>query len=196
MKKDYAATSRNRDPILKVLKRVLPKEGLILEIASGTGQHGLYFAEKMKSVRWQPTDSDPEMLASIRAWREESGLDNLLEPIALDVMEPWPVSRVDAIFNANMIHISPWPCTEALMRGSRRALSSAGLLVMYGPFMLGGQHTAPSNRSFDDSLRARNPEWGVRDLDEVRSLAAKYALEFLESVQMPANNQMVIFRRR
>ncbi len=196
MKKDYPATGRNRDPILKQLRRVLPKKGLILEIASGTGQHAAYFASKLKKVRWQPTDFEEEMLASIRAWREDVGASNLLEPLVLDVTKPWPISRAEAIFNANMIHISPWECTEALLRGSRRALSGGGLLCMYGPFKLGGHHTAPSNESFDESLRARNPLWGVRDLDDVRALAGKYALEHIETVQMPANNVFVIFRRK
>jgi len=196
VKRDYPATARNRDPILAVLKRVLPKNGLVLEIASGTGQHANFFSQKMKKIRWQPSEVDPELIESIRAYQDDAGSANFLVPVTLDVTEPWPVGRVDAVFCANMIHISPWPCTEALMRGSRRALSSGGLLVLYGPFMLGGAHTAPSNASFDLSLRARDASWGVRDLDEVRAIAGRYALDHLETVQMPANNMCAIFRRR
>ena len=196
MKRDYPATQRNRDPILSVLKRVLPREGRVLEIASGTGQHAQYFARKMTRVQWQPSDGDPEMLDSIRAYREELGKPNLLDPVVIDVLKPWPVGRYDALFCANMVHIAPWACTEALLRGSRRALSSGNVLILYGPFKLGGAHTSPSNRDFDLRLREQNDQWGVRDLDEIRALATRYALDHVETVQMPANNFCAIFHRR
>lgn len=196
MKRDYPATARNRDPILAVLKRVLPKEALVLEIASGTGQHAHYFSQKMKGIRWQPSDTDPELLESIRAYRQDGGRPNFLEPFSLDVNQPWPIRAADAVFCANMIHIAPWPCTEALLRGCRRVLASGQPLILYGPFKLGGEHTAPSNASFDLSLQKRDPSWGVRDLDEVRRIASRNALNHEETVTMPANNLCAIFRRR
>jgi SAM-dependent methyltransferase len=196
VKRDYPATQRNRDPILDVLRRVLPREGHVLEIASGTGQHAQYFSEKMPKVRWQPSDQDPAMLDSIRAYRDERASPNLLPPVTLDVLNPWPVSRVDAVFCANMIHIAPWPCTEALFRGSRRALPRGAALILYGPFMLGGAHTSPSNLAFDNRLREQDAEWGVRDLDKIRSLSVRYALDHEETIQMPAHNLCAIFRRR
>jgi SAM-dependent methyltransferase len=195
MKRDYPATGRNRDAILEVLRPALPPAGLVLEIASGSGQHAAYFAPALAPrLRWQPTDRDPELLPSIAAWSE--GLANVLPPVTLDVTErTWPVARADAIFCANMIHIAPWAACEGLMRGAGRILPPRGLLALYGPFMRGGEHTAPSNARFDSSLRARDPAWGVRDLDAVAACAAAQGLRLEAALAMPANNLTVLLRR-
>jgi len=190
------ATLRNREPILAVLDRVLPDSGIVLEIASGTGEHATWLAPKLPGIAWQPTDADPSALDSIAAWTKESGAPNVLPPLVLDVCEDkWPVAAAAAIFCANMIHIAPWAAAEGLVRGAARILPPGGLLVLYGPFMIDGAHTAPSNASFDEGLRARNPEWGVRDLGAVSALAAGHGFELLEKVEMPANNLTVVFER-
>jgi hypothetical protein len=191
------AVARNRDPILAVLRRVLPKQGTVLQIAEGTGEHAVHFAAALPGLTWQPTDRDAAALRSIAAWREQVGSPNLLAPLELDVAsQPWPVERADAVLCINMIHISPWRATEGLMAGAARVLPSGGLLFLYGPYKEGGVHTAPSNEAFDADLRARNPEWGVRDLDDVRALAAHHSFDFAERIAMPANNLSVVFRRR
>jgi SAM-dependent methyltransferase len=195
MKQCWPAPERNKDPILAVLKRVLPRRGEVFEVASGSGQHVAYFARELPALTFQPSDIDPENLASIRAWVREVGLPNLREPLALDVLaDDWGVGSVDALFNANMIHIAPWECCLALLRGAARHLRPEGVLVMYGPFRVGGAHTAPSNESFDAGLRARDPRWGVRELEDVVSEAARLGLSFVERVEMPANNQSLVFR--
>ena len=192
-----AATERNRDPILEVLRGVLPQAGLVLEIASGTGQHVVHFARAFPALRWQPSDLSTAHLASIAAWSAASGADNIAPPVLLDVESAsWPVAHADAILNINMIHIAPWSAAEALFRGAARLLPAAGLLYMYGPFKRGGQHTAPSNQSFDERLRAEDPRWGVRDLDDVQSLAASAGFTAAEITEMPANNLSLVFRRR
>lgn len=189
--------ARNRDPILAVLRRVLPAQGTVLEIASGTGEHAVHFAGALPGMTWQPTDPDATALRSIAAWRETARLPNLLAPLELDAtLAVWPVQRADAMVCINMIHILPWRATEALMAGAARALAPGGVLFLYGPYQEGGAHTAPSNEAFDASLRARNPEWGVRDLDDVKALAGREGLDFAERVAMPANNLSVVFRRR
>jgi hypothetical protein len=191
------ATERNREPILAVLSRVLPAAGLILEIASGSGQHAAYFAPGLPGRTWQPTDADPAALASIAAWREQMPCEGLLPPLALDVCEPrWPLEAAAAIVNINMIHISPWRACVSLLRGAARLLSPGQVLYLYGPFMRDGAHTAPSNASFDASLRAQNPAWGVRDLGAVTEVAQLAGFELDEIVEMPANNLSVVFRRR
>lgn len=191
------ACERNRDPILAVLDRVLPAAGQVLEVASGTGMHAVWFAPRLPRVEWQPTDPEPEALASIEAWRRAEPAPNLRAPLRLDVLErPWPVPRADAIFNANMIHISPFETCLALLEEAAVLLPSSGPLVLYGPFRVGGRHTAPSNEAFDASLRARDPRWGVRDLDEVTALAEERGLVRDEVVPMPANNLTVVLRRR
>jgi len=187
---------RNRDPILDVLRRVLPPHGLVLEIASGSGEHAAYFAEKMPTLTWQPTDPDSEALASIAAHRATVSASNLLPPLQLDVTAAtWPVPRADAIVCCNMIHIAPWTACEGLIAGAGRVLPVGGVLYLYGPYKIGGRHTAPSNAAFDADLRARNPQWGIRDLDEVTALAESQGLARLDTVEMPANNLSVIFRR-
>lgn len=197
MPKQHApATTRNREPILAVLDRVLPDTGLVLEIASGTGEHAAYFAPQLRGVIWQPTDVDPAALDSIAAWTAELGVPNIRAPLLLDVTAPsWPVESADAIFCANMIHIAPWEATLGLVRGAGRILPAGGLLVLYGPFMIDHRHTAPSNAAFDESLRSRNAAWGVRDLGDVAEAAGAHGLALLERVEMPANNFIVVFER-
>ena len=191
------AVARNRDPILAVLRRHLPDQGTVLEIAAGTGEHAAYFAPRFPHLAWQPTDVDPEALASIEAHRAAANAPNLRAPITLDVTAPaWPVTRADAVLSINMIHISPWTAAQGLMSGAARLLAGAGVLYLYGPFKENGEHTAPSNAAFDASLRARDPAWGVRDTGDVRALAEKLGFDFVERVAMPANNLSLVFRRR
>lgn len=189
------ASERNREPIREVLVRELPASGDVLEIASGTGVHAVWFARAFPGLRWQPTDLSQIALDSIAAWREREGLDNLAEPLRLDVTAPWPVERVDAIFNANMIHISPFECAEALIAGAGRALSPGGPLIVYGPFKIDGAHTAESNARFDQSLRSRDPRWGVRDLEAIVALAEAVGLTLTARHEMPANNQTLVLRK-
>jgi hypothetical protein len=190
------AVARNRDPILTVLREVLPAAGTVLEIASGTGEHAVHFAAALPHLTWQPTDPDAQARTSIAANAAATGLTNLLPPLELDASAPvWPVTRADALVSINMIHISPWGATQGLMAGAARVLPAGAPLYLYGPYRRHGQHTAPSNAAFDESLRARDPEWGVRDLDEVVALAAGHGLALQRSVAMPANNLSVIFRR-
>jgi len=190
------ATARNREPILAVLRDVLPAQGTVLEIASGTGEHAAHFAAAFPHLRWQPTDPDAEARRSIAAHAASAKLPNLLPPLALDASAAvWPVTHADAIVSINMIHIAPWRAAEGLLAGAERLLPAGAVLYLYGPFREQGRHTAPSNATFDDSLTARNPEWGVRDLDEVVALANAHGLKFANRVAMPANNLSVIFRR-
>jgi SAM-dependent methyltransferase len=190
-----AATERNREPILEVLRRVLPPAGSILEIASGTGQHVAYFARALPELRWQPSDASAAHLASITAW--SAGVENVASPLLLDVeREPWPVAHADAILNINMVHIAPWSAAEALFRGAARVLPEAGLLYMYGPFKRGGRHTAPSNERFDERLRGEDSRWGVRDVDDLQRVASAVGFAPAEVVEMPANNLSLVFRSR
>lgn len=191
-----AATQRNREPILAVLRRVLPQSARVLEVASGTGEHAVFFASALPHTHWQPSDCDDECLDSIAAWAASAGCTNVAPPLRLDVTaETWPVGEFDAIFSANMIHIAPWQACVGVMRGAGAHLASGGLLIVYGPFKLGGEHTAPSNAAFDADLRRRDPAWGVRNLEDVIAEARKNQLVFEERVAMPANNQTVVFRR-
>lgn len=190
----WGAPERNKQPIVEVLQRSLPERGTLLELASGTGQHAAYFAQQLPGWSIQPSDIERENVASIEAYRLEAALANLLAPLQLDVAkERWPIASVSAIFNANLIHIAPWQVALGLLRGAARHLVPGGQLVIYGPFKIGGAHTAPSNQSFDESLRARDSSWGVRELEEVVSVAASHGLVFRERVEMPANNQTLIF---
>jgi SAM-dependent methyltransferase len=192
----FPHVARNREPILDVLKRVLPRQGLVLEIASGGGEHAAYFAQNLPGLRWQPTDANSEMFESIAAHRAAAGVANLLAPLHLDVTsERWPVERAVAMVCCNMIHIAPWAATEGLIAGAGRTLARGAPLYLYGPYKIDGWHTAPSNEDFDTSLRARNPLWGIRDLTEVSSLAKRHDFALAETVPMPANNLSVIFRR-
>ena len=190
--------ARNREPILDVLKRVLPAAGLVLEIASGSGEHAAYFAARLPSLVWQPTDADPHARSSsIAAYRADAAAPNLAAPLQLNVTAPvWPVERADALVCINMIHISPWAASEALMAGAGRILPAGGVVYLYGPYRVDGRHTAPSNAEFDARLREQNPQWGVRDLGEVTALAERHGLALTETVTMPANNLSVVFRRK
>jgi hypothetical protein len=191
------STARNRDPILGVLRPRLPASGVVLEVAAGAGEHAVHFAAAFAALRWQPTDADPEALASIAAWRQQAALDNLLPPLHLDAAQPeaWPVESADAIVAINMVHISPWSATAGLMAGAARALPSGGGLFLYGPFVESGVATAPSNVAFDQSLRRRNPEWGIRRVDDLAALGARHGLSLSERVAMPANNLVLVFQK-
>ena len=196
MQLHWPAPERNKAPILEVLQRVLPSAGRLLEVASGTGQHAVHFARALPSWSWLPSDIDPHNLASITAHRDQAALPNLEPARSLDVCtEDWQVGELDAIFNANMIHIAPWECSEGLLRGAGRHLRPGGVLVLYGPFRIDGRHTAESNREFDQSLRQRDPRWGVRDLESIVALAQSAGLQHRETIAMPANNQCVVFER-
>jgi hypothetical protein len=190
------SVQRNRGPILAVLQRILPGTGVVLEVASGSGEHVVHFATALPGLQWQPSDPDPQAHASIRAWIRSERLANVSEPITLDVCtSPWPVRRADAVVCINMIHISPWAATEALFAGAQELLAAGAPLFLYGPYRRFGTHTAPSNAAFDANLRARNPDWGVRDLEKVVEVAARANFEHLELVEMPANNFSVVFRK-
>jgi cyclopropane fatty-acyl-phospholipid synthase-like methyltransferase len=199
--RQYApATDRNRDPILNVLLEVLPPTGTVLEISSGTGEHAAYLAPRLKPRRWIPTDLSAAARDSIEAWRQEVGAENLDAPIALDASQDhWTVEAelaepIGAIVNINMIHIAPWSACLGLMAGAGRILPKGGILYLYGPFKQNGQHTAPSNQAFDESLRMRDREWGVRDLEAVIGAAEAAGLSFVRTYAMPANNLSVIFQ--
>lgn len=191
------ASARNREPILSVLRPRLPAAGLVLEVAAGAGEHAVHMAAALPHLLWRPTDAEAEALASIAAWRGQARLPNLLAPLRLDASAPeaWPVDRADAIVNINMIHISPWSSAVGLMTGARRVLPSGGRLFLYGPFFEAGVETAPSNIAFDQSLRGRNPAWGVRRLEQVAALAGEHGLRLAERLAMPANNLTVVFQK-
>jgi SAM-dependent methyltransferase len=193
LKQHAPATDRNREPIREVLARELPAHGVVLEIASGTGQHAAAFAAAFPHVTWQPTDTDPTALASIAAWRAESTLPNLAAPLALDVQATWPIDHADAIVCINMVHISPWESSIALFAGAARILAPGALLYLYGPYAFDGV-IAPSNAEFDRSLRGRDARWGVRDVTALVDIASGFELR--DTIAMPANNHSLIFRRR
>lgn len=190
----YPAPERNKAPILEVLRRVLPARGMVLEIASGTGQHIVHFAGSLPGIHWQPSDPEERHRRSILA--RAAGLTNIASPLPLDVRaRPWPVQSVDAILCINMIHIAPWEAALALFAEAGRLLPAGGVLYLYGPYRRHGLDTAPSNAEFDADLRRRDPEWGVRNLEDVELAAAASGLLLQEIVSMPANNLSVIFRR-
>lgn len=191
------AAARNREPILSVLKQYLPQSGQVLEIASGSGEHAVHFAQSSPpDLIFQPSDPDAAARASIDGWAAELDLPNIRPALALDAAsEDWPIDRADAVLCINMIHISPWKATEGLVRGAARVLPAGGLLYLYGPYKRGGRHTAPSNEAFDADLRSRNANWGVRDLETVAALAAKAGFGNPLVEEMPANNLSVIFRK-
>ena len=196
------AADRNKQPILDVLRAVLPAQGTALEIASGTGQHVAWFAAALPAWTWQPTDADTNALPTIAAWASQAGLANVRPPLLLDVMAPqWPVrgraftEPFDAIYCANMLHISPWATCGALMQGSARHLAAHGVLVTYGPYLEDGVPTAPGNLSFDQSLRERDPAWGIRRVEDVAREAQRAGLVLRERHAMPANNLVLVFSR-
>jgi len=194
--RQYApATARNREPILQVLRKVLPARGHVLEISSGTGEHAVFFASGLPGLTWQPSDPDPAARASITAWAAAAALVNLRPALDIDARAPtWPVARADAVICINMLHIAPWEAALGLFAGAARILPTHGVLYFYGPFKRDGRHTAPSNAAFDESLRGRNPAWGVRDLGEVTAAVAEAGFAPPDIVPMPANNLSVIFR--
>lgn len=197
------ATTRNRDAILEVLKKVLPKAGCVLEVASGSGEHAVYFAPQLAPRLWLPSDIDPENLASIAAWSRAEPCSRLLDAIPLNASDPvWPIEhlstaqRIRAVVNINMIHIAPWEACLGLFNGAARLLTSGGVVYLYGPFKRQGNHTAPSNAEFDNQLQARNAQWGVRNLEDVVAVAEAVGFECSDIVEMPANNLSVVFSRQ
>ena len=189
------SAARNRGPILDALRPRLPAAGLVLEVASGTGEHAAHLAAALPGLAFQPTDPQPEALASIGAWC--AGLTNVRPALALDAAAArWPVAAADAVLCVNMVHIAPWAAVEGLVAGAARVLPPGGLLALYGPYMRGGRHTGPGNAAFDADLRARNPAWGVRALEDVAALAAAAGFGAPEAVQMPADNLLLAFRHR
>jgi cyclopropane fatty-acyl-phospholipid synthase-like methyltransferase len=188
-KKSAPAALRNREPIADVLAEELPSSGTVLEIASGTGEHAMFFAQRFPHLEWQPTDPDPEALASIEAWRGEADLPNLRAPLALDAASPeWAVTRADAMLCINMIHISPWEASEGLFAGAARLLPKGGKLLLYGPYLEDEVETAQSNLDFDAWLKARDPRFGLRNIADVDTLAARNGLSRSRRAEMPANN--------
>lgn len=191
------SAQRNRDPILAVLRETLPATGLVLEIASGSGEHAIHFAAALPGLSFQPSDPNAEARASIDAWAKEAALPNLLPALALDASTPgWPLARADAVICINMIHISPWAATQGLIAEAARLLPPGGPLYLYGPYRQSGVPLAPSNAAFDESLRGRDPRWGLRELDTVAALAAAAGFGPPEVTAMPANNLSVVFRKR
>lgn len=190
------ATQRNRDPILDVLRGVLPASGLVLEIASGSGEHAIYFAQALPGLTFQPSDPNPDARTSIAAWIEAAGVQNVRPPIALDAATPpWPVAEADAVVCINMVHISPWAATEGLIRGAAKILKSGAPLFLYGPYFRQGIETTASNLAFDEMLRGRNSEWGIKHLDTVTEYAANHGFRAPVVTEMPANNVSVVLRR-
>jgi len=190
------ATARNRDPILAILKRVLPRAGTVLEIASGSGEHALYFARHLPELIWQPTDPSTEARASIEAWQLAERCANLRAPLALDASSTaWPVEEAAAIVAINMVHISPWEATLGLLAGAGRLLRSGGPLYLYGPYRRAGHPIEQSNAAFDADLRNRNPAWGLRDVADVAAAGEACGLRLVETIEMPANNLSLLFLR-
>jgi SAM-dependent methyltransferase len=197
MKQSSPAAERNREPIREVLAQHLPPTGVVLEIASGTGEHAVHMARHFPGLDWQPSDADPAARASIAAWSAEAALANLREVIELDVTQlPWPVAAADAVVCINMVHIAPWEAAVGLFAGATRILPSKGLLYLYGPYRFSGAFTAKSNEEFDHSLRARDPRWGVRDIRELTAAATQGGFALEHVIAMPANNHSLVFRRR
>ncbi|MDP2333018.1 MAG: DUF938 domain-containing protein [Reyranella sp.] len=196
MKREAPATARNRQPILDVLRPRLPAEGLVLEIASGTGEHVVHFAGALPGLTFQPSDPSADARASIDDWARTQGLRNIRAALALDAAgDAWPIERADAVLCCNMIHIAPWEAAIGLIAGAARVLPAGGMLYLYGPYRREGRHTAPSNEAFDRDLRQRDPAWGVRDLEAVVSLAEDRGFGPPEIIDMPANNLSLIFKR-
>ena len=193
---EYPATARNRDAILSVLRDVMPSSGVVLEIASGSGEHVVHFARAFPGLVFQPSDPEVPALKSIAAWVEETRLKNIAAPLMLDAASPtWPATSADAILCINMIHIAPWRATEGLIQGAAKILRAGAPLYLYGPYRQTGIVTAPSNEAFDASLKSRNAEWGLRSLEDVTTLAKHAGFSVPDVTQMPANNLSVVFRK-
>ena len=196
LRRSAPAALRNRQPIAQVLADWLPEHGLVLEVASGTGEHAVYFAERFPRLEWQPSDSHPDALGSIAAWRLEAGLDNLREPLAIDAeSRDWPIGRADAVLNINMVHISPWQAALGLLDGAAKLLGSGAPLILYGPWLKDDIATAPSNLAFDADLRLRDERWGLRRVEDFAAEADRRGLRLEATRPMPANNLMLLFRR-
>lgn len=196
MRRSAPAALRNREPIAAVLREWLPPSGLVLEIASGTGEHAAHFARAFPDLEWQPSDVDPSALASIAAWRASSGLANLRPPVVLDAASvDWPCAGSEAVLSINMVHISPWASAIGLVTGAAQILPPGGALVLYGPWLKDDIETAPSNLAFDADLKRRNPEWGLRRVEDFAEIASPRGLRLVETRQMPANNLMLLLRR-
>jgi SAM-dependent methyltransferase len=191
------SAERNKGPIAEVLRRVLPAQGEVLEVSSGTGQHVVHFAEVMPHLRWLPTERDADSLKSIANWLKQTSAPNVSGPLRLDVYDAiWPAHDVAAVVCINMIHIAAPSAAEALLRGAGKVIAPGGALFLYGPYRRHGRHTSPSNQAFDEQLKAKNPAWGVRDLEDVVHLASAAGLELEQTHDMPANNLAIVFRRR
>lgn len=196
MKRHAPATARNSQPLAEVLARELPASGLVLEVASGTGEHAVFMARRFPALDWQPSDCETDALHSVEAWAQDAGLANLRPPIALDAAAgDWPIESADAVLCVNMVHISPWQATVGLFAGAAKLLASGAPLILYGPFIEDGVETAPSNRAFDQGLKARDPRWGLRDLAEVDALAMSQNLQRTARHEMPANNLVLVYRK-
>jgi hypothetical protein len=196
MRREAPAAARNRDPILEVLRQHLPKKGLVLEFASGTGEHVVHFAAALPALTFQPSDPNESARASIDDWAKTRGLGNVRPALELDASKgKWPVEDVAAILCINMIHISPWAATVGLIEGAGGLLPSAGVLYLYGPYRRAGIATAPSNEAFDADLKGRNADWGLRQLEEVEVLAARHGFGTPTVIEMPANNLSLVFRK-
>ena len=196
-RRQYApATARNRDFILDVLRQVLPTTGVIIEIASGSGEHVVHFARNFPSLVFQPSDPEPDALRSISAWTKATNVTNVRAPIVLDVSQlSWPIASADGIICINMVHISPWDTTVGLIRGAAAILPPGSPFYLYGPYKRKGFATAPSNQAFDRNLCDRNPSWGLRDLEAVAAIAQSIGFSVPAVTEMPANNLSVVFRR-
>lgn len=192
---DFAATHRNRDVLLEVLTPRLPARGTVLEIGSGSGQHHVYFGAALPHLNWQPTDLEAEHLESITAWQDLQPSAGLLPAKKLDLLQEWPVEQADAVLCFNVIHISPWACTPALFAGAGRVLTQGGRLFTYGPYTFGGEHTSTSNVRFEGWLKSMDPDFGVRDADELAQIALDNGLKLVEKVAMPANNFTLVFEK-
>lgn len=191
------AAERNQAPIAEVLRGVLPERGIVLEIASGTGQHVVHFARSFPALTWQPSDPDPDLRHAVALRVAQEALTNVLPPLDLDVLAAsWPMTGADAIVCINMLHVAPWEACEALMRGASRLLRQDGMLCLYGPYRRSGLPTAASNEAFDTALRSQDPRWGLRRLEEVIAVAASHGLVSAEAVDMPANNLSLLLRKR
>jgi hypothetical protein len=197
VKLSHPSVGRNRDPIAAVLADWLPVSGLVLEVASGSGEHAAFFAERFPGFDWQPSDPNPDALSSIEAWRADSGLANLKEPVILDATSAtWPIERADALLNINMVHISPWEAALGLLDGAARVLASGAPLILYGPWIQKGFQTTASNLAFDADLKRRNSAWGLRIVEDFAREAEKRGLYIDDRREMPANNLMLRFIHR
>ena len=195
LRRSAPAALRNREPIAEVLREWLPATGVVLEIASGTGEHAVHFAREFPQLEWQPSDVHADALGSIRAWRAHSNLSNVREPLVIDASAPdWPIDRADAVLSINMVHISPWGSALGLIAGAARLLPEGGPLILYGPWLKGDVVTVPSNVAFDVDLRHRDPEWGLRSVEDFAAAACE-RFELVEVRAMPANNMMLLLRK-